>query len=806
MTDLATIRIPVDSSDMVKAVREAKNLEGGVNLLFNALKSGSISSTQFNKGLDNLTKQFKNLFRDSEQASGAIQAFANSVVASSKEIEQAAEMRNWFSAQRRRIAMMEESERIAKRQADEETKAAERIAAAQEKATQAILKQRAAAAQAASAKASDFQAGIGPNLGLGAQGISAAASASAFEQEIEKLRQKYDKVYVASQLYEQQLNEIVQAERLGILSKQQYQNQLDALNMEYEQFANSAENAYIANNRFSQHVNATGRGLNNFGFVAQQVGYQVGDFFVQVQSGTNVLVAFGQQATQLAGLIPGIWGAAIGIGISLVTALGSALMKASEAADGSKKALEEYQGVLESLNSSISDTSLSLEALRRGVEPDKILEANLAIQDLTSTLDTLHNTPIEGFMDAFTRADRMIAAQALKQELEKTLEVLKKQQEEEQRLETAAKRRANEVRDYYREQEKAKQAHADQVKLMGDQLAAQGRMKTAAEAVLEKYGMMRTVAAGVANELSRAADESFRMAQQSLAASGLTYSGRGGDPRKSNQQGYGEFVYTGPALDENNNVIPENTGGGGSTEKQDPLEKLKEQLALENELIGKTEAQKRVFQALGEDRSKYSQKEIDAITAEIEAYNTKMQVMEQQKRIMDTVKSSLEDGFMSMVEGTKSVKDAFKDMARDIIKELYRVFVVQRMVGAIAGAVNMFSLPSATPATGTLGLPDFRASGGSIMPGKPYIVGERGPELVIPRHAGTVMNANQTASTLGGNGAGNVTVQNNITVTGSDAAMVRAEVAKMIPQITNATKAAVIDAKQRGGQMAAAFR
>jgi hypothetical protein len=35
--------------------------------------------------------------------------------------------------------------------------------------------------------------------------------------------------------------------------------------------------------------------------------------------------------------------------------------------------------------------------------------------------------------------------------------------------------------------------------------------------------------------------------------------------------------------------------------------------------------------------------------------------------------------------------------------------------------------------------------------------------------------------------------------------MVRAEVAKMIPQITNATKAAVIDARLRGGQMKAAF-
>ena len=244
------------------------------------------------------------------------------------------------------------------------------------------------------------------------------------------------------------------------------------------------------------------------------------------------------------------------------------------------------------------------------------------------------------------------------------------------------------------------------------------------------------------------------------------------------------------------------SGGGSKTEKQDPLERLKEQLALENELIGKTEAQKRVFQALGEDRSKYSQKEIDAITAEIEAYNTKMQVMEQQKQIMDTVKSSLEDGFMSMVEGTKSVKDAFKDMARDIIKELYRVLVVQRMVGGISSAFG----PLTGPSTGSFGLPfGARASGGSMMGGNAYLVGEHGPELVVPRHSGTVMNANQTANALGG-GSGNVTVQNNITVTGSDAAMVRAEVAKMIPQITNATKAAVIDAKQRGGQMAAAFR
>jgi phage-related minor tail protein len=91
-----------------------------------------------------------------------------------------------------------------------------------------------------------------------------------------------------------------------------------------------------------------------------------------------------------------------------------------------------------------------------------------------------------------------------------------------------------------------------------------------------------------------------------------------------------------------------------------------------------------------------------------------------------------------------------------------------------------------------------------MMANTAYMVGEKGPELVIPRHSGTVVNAKQTASAIGG--GGNFTQNLSINVTGSDAAMVRTEVAKMIPQITNATKAAVLDAKQRGGQFAAAFR
>lgn len=43
-----------------------------------------------------------------------------------------------------------------------------------------------------------------------------------------------------------------------------------------------------------------------------------------------------------------------------------------------------------------------------------------------------------------------------------------------------------------------------------------------------------------------------------------------------------------------------------------------------------------------------------------------------------------------------------------------------------------------------------RASGGPILGGSPYLVGEQGPELVVPPRSGYVLNATKTANALGG--------------------------------------------------------
>jgi phage-related minor tail protein len=64
------------------------------------------------------------------------------------------------------------------------------------------------------------------------------------------------------------------------------------------------------------------------------------------------------------------------------------------------------------------------------------------------------------------------------------------------------------------------------------------------------------------------------------------------------------------------------------------------------------------------------------------------------------------------------------------------------MAGIGAAQVNLISQQKFTP----------RERGGPMTGGKPYLVGERGPELIIPGQGGTVMNNRDLMSTMGEGG------------------------------------------------------
>jgi len=249
--------------------------------------------------------------------------------------------------------------------------------------------------------------------------------------------------------------------------------------------------------------------------------------------------------------------------------------------------------------------------------------------------------------------------------------------------------------------------------------------------------------------------------------------GRRGDPRGFVDDKYYEDKFF---PDPEKYPKPKKGGGGAN----DPMKTLREQLALETELLGKTEAQQRVIQALGLDYKKYGDTALNGLVDQITKMDQLNKLAEQQKEIASTIRSAFSGAFMSMVDGTKSVKDAFRDMARSIILKLYEVLVVQQIVNGVMGLVGK-AFPSLQPYLNTAW------NGGGVTGNKPVLVGEKGPEIIVPsRNAHVVANHQM--------GGGGVTViQNNTFGDG----VTRAEIQGMLPKIVETTKAAVFDAQRR---------
>ena len=102
-------------------------------------------------------------------------------------------------------------------------------------------------------------------------------------------------------------------------------------------------NALIATERATRSLQKSN---NKMGVAFNQASFQVNDFFVQISSGTDALVAFGQQGSQLAQILTmfggglAVFGATLSVAIPLVTSIlrsvnlfGDSLEKLSSKAD-----------------------------------------------------------------------------------------------------------------------------------------------------------------------------------------------------------------------------------------------------------------------------------------------------------------------------------------------------------------------------------------------------------------------------------------------------------------------------------------
>jgi len=142
----------------------------------------------------------------------------------------------------------------------------------------------------------------------------------------------------------------------------------------------------------------------------------------------------------------------------------------------------------------------------------------------------------------------------------------------------------------------------------------------------------------------------------------------------------------------------------------------------------------------------------------------------------DAIGNSVSDSFKGMLTGAMSFKDAMKGIIGAVIDELWKLFVVQQIVGVVKSAMgSVFGVK----------VPG-KAIGGSVGKNKPYMVGEQGPELFIPGGSGTII-PNRNLSSGSGGGPINISVDAR---GASDPAAVRAQVQQGIMEAAPAIIAA----------------
>lgn len=236
---------------------------------------------------------------------------------------------------------------------------------------------------------------------------SAKESASVFAneaKELERLNNKFVAGHRAMDLYSKELNDLAMAHSKGIISAEQQSLAIESLNRDMAAgigvFSGMGDAAGNTRNK-----------MNSTGMAVQQLGYQMGDFAVQVQSGQSAFVAFSQQATQLVGILPMVasqlgltmkmaigLSAGLGIAIPVGTALAGVLYRmwdsGKEAEEAQKTLKESLDSTLESLRAS----KLAWEELRQGIFTGQTaFVTNLAdaAQDLREAQANLEATKAE---------------------------------------------------------------------------------------------------------------------------------------------------------------------------------------------------------------------------------------------------------------------------------------------------------------------------------------------------------------------------------------------------------------------------
>jgi tape measure domain-containing protein len=175
--------------------------------------------------------------------------------------------------------------------------------------------------------------------------------------------------------------------------------------------------------------------------------------------------------------------------------------------------------------------------------------------------------------------------------------------------------------------------------------------------------------------------------------------------------------------------------------------------------------QREIQRELTELQNESARNQIAALENQISLQAELTEGQKQQKAVADSLAGTIGEGltssFNALIQGSEDFGSSLRRIASgvliDIANQLLRVFVIQKAINALSGlfggggagglsysgvtgsalGTSMLSGNFTATPFSTIGL-GFRANGGSVRAGSPYVVGERGPELFMPGRSGGI--------------------------------------------------------------------
>lgn len=530
-------------------------------------------------------------------------------------------------------------------------------------------------------------------------------------------------------------------------------NRVGALEAETKKLASanaalsSSTDAVIKNGaRYNNALDAQSKELRNARQGTQQLGMQINDFATSVSTGASPIQAFNQQIGQVGYAMSMMGGTAGKVGAFLAGPWGAAITIATMALGGMISKLFETSEETKKLEKASADLDSAIEARK-----DSEDSLRLALAKTAGEYRKIR---------AEMQANALMAVNSAKVELNARLKVLTGLMAEQSRLE-------------------------QEVRGAGG-MRAQAEMGTGQ--VIDRYFNSRETAKAITSVRAQTAELEGLTAKLNAATVDVVQAAKAADRAGGKKGGDGSNAATRAA----------EAAAKKEQEIANSLAQHKIRAEISWQKTWEDLQDKQVAKSIERSSQLQEQLRVQAEmnrTLFIEPVNAGLKELEQSYA---NIGNSVASAFKGMLTGATSWKDGMKGIINSVIDELWRLYVVQQIVGLVGNVLGGIGLPIPNIA-------GARANGGHVSGNRPYLVGENGPELMVPGGSGTIIpNRNLGMGVTGGSG---MTI--NVDARGAnDPAAVRAQVQQGIleaaPAIIAAAEARTVQGMRRprlGGAM-----